>query len=79
VVTIIDINQNLGPFESLKFLAENSLKLSVFFFFFSTKSQIFYVFEEKTNTKRKRKRFYSWKLHHFFRFIFLVMCYEPQT
>jgi hypothetical protein len=52
VVTIIDINQmNLGPFESLKILAENSLKLCVFFIFFSTKSQIFYVFEEKTNTK----------------------------
>ncbi len=51
VVTIIDIHQmNLGPFGSLKFLVENSLK-NVSFHFFSNKGKIFYVFEENTNTK----------------------------
>jgi len=43
------------------------------------KGKIFYVFEEKTNTKWKRNRFYSWALHYFFKFFFLVMSYEPQT
>jgi hypothetical protein len=52
MVTIIDIHQmNLWPFGSLKFLVENSLKISHFFIFPTIKSKIFYVFKEKTNTK----------------------------
>jgi hypothetical protein len=67
VVTIIDIHQlNLGPFGTLKFLAKNSLKICVFFIFFNNESKTFYVFEEKSNTKSKKKRFYSWALHYFF-------------
>jgi hypothetical protein len=69
---------NLGPYGSLKFLVENSLK-NVFFHFSSNKGKIFYVFEENINTKLKRKRIYSWALHHFSDFFCLVMSYEPQT
>jgi len=50
-----------------KFLAKNSFKICVFF---SSKSKILYVFKEKTNTKWKRMRFYSWALPFFFRFLF---------
>jgi hypothetical protein len=47
-----DIHQmNLGPFGSLNFLVENSLKICVFFKIFNNKGKIFYVFEEKSNTK----------------------------
>jgi hypothetical protein len=51
-VTIIDTHQlNLGPFGSLNFLVENSLKNMFLSFSFNNKGKIFYVFKEKTNTK----------------------------
>jgi len=52
LVIIIGIHQmNLGPFGSLKFLVENSLKCVFFFIFFNNKGKIFYLFEKNTNTK----------------------------
>ncbi len=52
MVTIIDIHQlSLGPFEGLKFLVENSLKICVFFILFSNKDKIFYIFKINPNTK----------------------------
>jgi hypothetical protein len=52
VVNDFDRHQlNLGPFGSLKFLVEDSLKICVFFIFFNNKSKIIYVLKEKTNTK----------------------------
>ncbi len=41
------------------------IKNMCFFHFFSNKGKIFYVFKEKTNSKWKKKRFYSWALYYF--------------
>jgi hypothetical protein len=55
VVTIIDIHElKLGPFGSLKFLVENSLKICVFSFFFNNKEKIFYIFEKKKPIPNER-------------------------
>jgi hypothetical protein len=78
VVTVIDIHQlNLGLFGTSKFLVENSLKICVFFIFFSNKSTIFNVFKEKSIPNEKQRYFIVGHCIIFSNFFCLVMSYEP--
>jgi hypothetical protein len=66
----IDIHQlNLGKFKNLKFLDEISFKKYVFFHLFNNECIIIFFFKEKTIAISKRKKFYRWALHYFFKVI----------
>ncbi len=76
----IDIHElNLGPFRNFFKFGEISLKKCVFFSFLNNKFIIISFFRIKTTTISKRRRYYRWALHYFFKFFCLVMFYEPQT
>jgi hypothetical protein len=79
VVTIIDIHQlNLGPFGSLKILAENSLKICVFFFFSVIKEKYFMYLKKKPIPNERERGFIVGHCITFLDFFCLVRSYEPQ-
>ncbi len=80
LVIIIGIHQmNLGPFGSLKFLVENSLKC-VFFSFFSTIKAKYFMYLKKIPIPNEGEKYFI--IEHciiFSDFFCLIMSYEPQT
>jgi hypothetical protein len=51
----------------------------LFFSFFDIKAKYYMYFFLKTNTKWKNKRFYSWVLHYFFKFLLFSNVLELKT
>jgi hypothetical protein len=68
---------NLGLLGNLEFLAENSLKICVFFIVFNNKGKIFYVFEKKSIPNERERDFIIGHCIIFLDFFCLVMSYEP--
>ncbi len=70
---------NLGPFGSLIFLVENSLKICFFHFFLAIKAKYLMYLKKKIIPNEREKDFIVRHCIIFSNFFCLVMSYEPQT
>jgi hypothetical protein len=69
---------NLGPFGSLNFLVENSLKMC-FFIFLAIKAKYLMYLKEKPIPIERERDFIVRHCTIFSNFFCLIMSYEPQT